>query len=116
VFVRRQTKRGPRAYAYNRWYQRGYGPRWARKRRGGVGGRRTSETLNRRWTIAARDDGLAQVVGNNVSYGPYVQGDEDQAAFHAARGWQTVGQVVEEESETVTRLVADQIDKAIAGG
>ena len=60
-------------------------------------------------------DGLTQVVGNNASYGPYVQGDEDQAAFHTARGWQTVGQVAEAEAETVTQFVADQIEKAIGG-
>ncbi len=99
-----------------RWYQRGYGPRWARKRRTGVGGRRTSETLGRRWTVEARDGGLTQVVGNNASYAPYVHGDEDQAGFHAARGWKTVGQVAEEESETVVQFVADEIEKAIAGG
>lgn len=99
-----------------RWYERGYGPRWARKRKPGVGGRRTSETLGRRWTVQARDDGLTQVVGNNVSYGPYVQGpEEEQAGFMAAIGWKSIDQVVEEESETVVGLIESEIDKALEG-
>ncbi len=98
-----------------RWYERGYGPRWARKIKKGVGGRRTSENLATGWTVEARDDGLTQVVGNDTTYGPYVQGDE-QAACHAAHGWKTVDQVLEQESETILKAVSDAIDKALAGG
>ena len=64
------------------WYERGFGPRWRRKD-GTVGGRKTSETLGRRWTIKTR--GLTGMVGNNVSYGPDVQGLK-QKSYHKRRG------------------------------
>src|SRR4030042_2565195 len=35
------------------WYERGYGTRWP------GGGKRTSETLGRKWTTASRDGGPA---------------------------------------------------------
>ena len=76
-----------------RWYERGYGMRWP------GGGRKTSEMLGRKWTTQARDSGMTQVVGNNVSYGPFVQGDR-QAAFHERRGWKTIETVAKEESRT----------------
>jgi len=97
--------------AINTWYQRGYGPKWARKD-GSVGGRKTSETLGRRWTIASEASGLRQVIGNNASYGIDVQG-EKQAHFHAARGWKTTEQVAEQEEATVVAFVQAEVDKAI---
>jgi len=66
--------------AQRRWYERGYGPRW-RRADGSIGGRKTSETLGKKWTTRATSGGLGQIVGNNVSYGPFVQGDQ-QASFH----------------------------------
>lgn len=97
-----------------RWYERGYGPRWRRKS-GGIGGSKTSKTLGRRWTTTSRLSGLQQVVGNNVSYGPYVQDRDKQAGFHAARGWKTIQDVSEEESEVVLNLVRAEIEKALEG-
>jgi hypothetical protein len=95
------------------WYERGYGPRWARKG-GGAGGRRTSETLGRKWTVAKRNGGLTAVIGNNVSYGPYVQDRGKQAEFHARRGWRTTDDVVEREGEAVVSWVAEKIEKALS--
>lgn len=91
-----------------RWYERGYGSRWRRKD-GTIGGRATSETLGRRWTVESEANGLRAVVGNNASYGPYVQSAERQARFHSARGWKTDAQVIEEESETVLEFVQDAV-------
>lgn len=91
-----------------RWYERGYGTRWP------GGGKRTSETLGRKWTIASRDGGLTQVIGNNVSYGPYVQSAKLQARFHAKRGWKTDEQVVEEEKNYVADFLLDAMRKAMA--
>jgi len=95
-----------------RWYERGYGPKWMRKD-GTWRGSKTSETLGRRWTIAERNAGLTQVVGNNVSYVPYVQDPDKQTSFHAARGWKTTGQVVDEEADTVVRFVKAKVDEAL---
>ena len=95
-----------------RWYERGFGPRWVRKRTGGIGGSKTSETLGRKWTTASEAGGLRQVIGNNVSYGEYVQG-EKQASFHRSRGWKTVEDIAEQEAETVVRFVQSEIEKAL---
>lgn len=102
----------PGAYP-KRWYERGYGPKWARKS-GGVSGRKTSETLNRKWTIGQRNGGLTQVIGNNVSYGPYVQDRKKQAKFHTARGWKTIQDVTEEEADTIVNFVKTEIDRALS--
>lgn len=97
-----------------KWYERGYGSRWIRKRAGGVGGSKTSEMLGRRWTTAQRMGGLQQVIGNNVSYGKYVQSRADQAGFHKARGWKAIEDVVEQETDTILKFVQTEIDKALS--
>lgn len=95
-----------------RWYQRGWGSKWM-LRDGTVHGRKTSETLGRKWTVQTRDAGLTVVVGNNVSYGPYVQDADHQAPFHKARGWKTAQEVVKEESPTVVKFIEDELEKAL---
>ncbi len=51
---------------------------------------RRTGTLGRRWTKSVRADygGLTGTVGNNTSYGPYVQSAERQAWMHQGI-WQT---------------------------
>lgn len=95
-----------------RWYERGYGPKW-RTRDGSIAGKKTSETLGRKWTTASRNRGLTQIVGNNVSYGPFVQDKDRQAWFHRERGWKTTEQVAEEEAETVLKFIADEVEKVL---
>jgi len=94
------------------WYERGYGTRWLR-RDGSIGGRKTSETLGRKWTSRTRNGGLTAVVGNNVSYGPFVQGSE-QADFHKRRGWKTTDDVAAEENEFVLRKIQKKVDQILA--
>lgn len=103
----------PKTYP-GRWYERGFGPKWARKD-GSVGGAKSSETLGRKWTTAARNGGLTQVVGNNVSYGPYVQDRDEQNKALAGYGWKTIQDVTEEESDRILRFVKDEIDRALSG-
>lgn len=95
-----------------RWYERGYGTRWYS--RGKLQGRRTSQTLGRRWTISERNQGFTQVVGNNASYGPFVHSHERQAWFHRRRGWKTDEQVIEEESDTIVEFVEAEIRKVLS--
>jgi len=105
----------PREYTTggrNTWYQRGYGPKWARKD-GSVGGRKTSETLGRRWTVQMRDAGRSVVIGNNVSYGPYVQDEENQADFHKRNGWPTIQQVAKDEEPTIRAFVEDYLKRLL---
>ena len=97
-----------------RWYERGYGPRWSRKD-GSWGGRKTSETLSKRWTTAERAGGLQQVLGNNASYAPYVHDAEEQAGFHGDRGWKTDEQVLREEGDEVLQFIQKEVEKELGG-
>ncbi len=73
---------------------------------------RTSNLANR-WTISSSMDGLAQIVGNNTSYGPYVQGAGMQSLYHRAQGWLTEEQVAEQESGKVQAMILRAIQKAL---
>jgi hypothetical protein len=95
-----------------RWYERGYGIRWY-DREGTLQGRRTSETLGRRWTTRSVDGGMGAIVGNNASYGAYVQDEERQARFHGARGWKTIQKVAQEEGPQVVGYVKRAVDRAL---
>ena len=95
-----------------RWYYRGIGQFWARVD-GSFGKRLTSEDLGQKWTKQTRDAGLTAVVGNNVSYGPFVQDRDKQASFHGRRGWKTTQDVAEEETREVTELVVKAVNKAL---
>ena len=86
------------------WYERGFGTR-ARTGRAWP----TSETLGRRWTHEVSADGRRGVVGNNASYGPYVQSAEKQAVFHVQRGWKTDETVAKEEARKVAGYFDDEI-------
>lgn len=119
VHIKGKTAKYPPSTAANspsqpRWYERGYGPRW-RRVSGGIGGRKTSETLGRKWTTASRNAGLTQVVGNNVSYGPYVQDEDRQARALKRIGWKTIQKVADEEGDTVVNFVKKQIDSVLEG-
>jgi len=70
-----------------------------------------SETLSKRWTIQAKDDDLTAVVGNNSSYGPFVQDEKKQLPFHEITGWPTV-QSVKKEWEP---KFLDRVRKAVRG-
>lgn len=98
----------------HRWYERGYGPKWALKG-GGINGIKSSETLGRKWTVQSRDQGLTAVVGNNVSYGPYVQSAEKQAEIHNANGWQTDEDVVKWERGYIVNRLNKRIKQMLSG-
>jgi len=110
----------PKTYtsgSWNTWYERGWGSKWALSA-GGWHGNKSSEMLDTRWTIAFKNAGLTGVVGNDASYGPYVQGPLQgspplQAAALKKIGWKSVTTVAEEESETVTKFVQGHVEKAL---
>ena len=93
------------------WYERGYGPKWMRADMS-IGGKKTSEDLRGKWTIDSRNNGLTWIVGNNVTYGPFVQGDK-QAAFHKRRNWKTTDDVAKSEEKTVVTFVEKEIEKLL---
>jgi len=88
----------------NRWYQRGFGPRWARKD-GSVGGSKTSRQLDQSWSIARK--GWGAIVGSGVPYAPAVQHYKEQAWFHKARGWVTDKMAVDK------LLASGKVDRAV---
>jgi len=71
-----------------------------------------SETLGRRWTTAARNGGLVQVVGNNASYADRVQGD-NQSLYHKAVGWKRVDEIGRKLAPDVRRIVSDHVRRAV---
>ena len=75
-----------------------------------------SEDLGQKWTVKEKKGGLQIVVGNNVSYGPYVQGSDEQASFMKARGWKTTDQIAEQETSNVNKIVAKAVERALAKG
>jgi len=58
------------------------------------GSSRRSERLGARWTVRLEAGGLAAVVGNNASYGPWVMGPRSQSSFMRALGWPTTAEVI----------------------
>jgi hypothetical protein len=62
----------------------------------------TSQNLGKRWTneINERGDGLEGRIGNNTSYGPFVQSAEDQAWVHQGR-WQTDEEVANQNEDAI---------------
>ena len=96
-----------------RWYERGYGSKWRTK--AGIRGRKSSENLGRKWTVSYENGGMTGRVGNNVSYGPYVQGPEQQAHAMWVIGWKTTDDVADEEIDTVLDFINKQVDKALEG-
>jgi len=89
----------------NRWYERGYGSKWVVKS-GEVRGRATSQTLGRSWTTQVKTltNGIVGVVGTRASYARVVQDRDQQADYHAARGWPTAQGVLEEKTPKIRRL------------
>lgn len=105
----------PKSYqkgAWNTWYERNWGSKWALKD-GGWHGHKSSEGLKHRWTMKMENNGLKGVIGNNVTYGKYVQGPDDQADAMKSIGWKTTDEIVDEEKDTVTRFIQSKIDEAL---
>lgn len=95
----------------DRWYERGYGPRWRRKRGGGIGGRKTSQFLNRSWAVEPR--GVNEVLlTNRATYTKWVHLNQYQTKVHQRTGWVTDTQGVQraEASGDIVRV----IDRALA--
>jgi hypothetical protein len=96
-----------------RWYERGWGSKW-HVRGGGWHGRKSSETLGKKWTVEFTNNGMTARIGNNVSYGKWVQSPEYQARALKRIGWKTTEQIAEDERETVEKFIKSQIDKALS--
>lgn len=71
-------------------------------------------TLGRRWTTDVTPTGndLIGKVGNNTTYGPFVQSEMFQAAIHEGR-WQTDAQVMREESPAIESEFAALVSRVV---
>lgn len=78
----------------DRYYERGYGPRWIRKD-GSTGGKKTSERLNTRWAVRPYG-ALGAALLNLASYAPFVHALDEQAGIHADAGWVTDDEAIAE--------------------
>ena len=78
------------------------------------GSDKRSEKLGQRWTTKVTTSGgnVQGKVGNNASYGPFVQSDMFQARVHKGR-WQTDRQVLREEEDNLVSIMQDEIDRAL---
>ena len=79
-----------------------------------MGGRKTSETLGRRWGVERRGT-IGAVLGNIATYSPYVHDEEKQAKYHGRRGWVTDEKAIKriERRGTVKRIVEDAVMHAL---
>ena len=93
-----------------RWYQRGYGPRWALKK-GGAGGKKLSQRLGTRWAYNLY--GVRAVIGNAASYAPYVQGEEKQSKVHELIGWETAEDAAEQELPGITERIGKDVENIL---
>ena len=99
----------------NTWYQRGYGSKRATPS-GKVWGKGSSEQLQQQWAKGIRfeNDGLTGIVGNKVSYAPYVMGERNvQATALKGIGWKSVEDIADEERDTVLNFIKENIDRAL---
>ena len=96
----------PGAYP-KRWYQRHFGPRWARASSNTPGGVNTSERLQQQWVVNKRGPYTSAVV-NRASYAGYVQGDE-QTNVHKGHSWKRVDAIANEQQDLWERILREEI-------
>lgn len=75
----------------------------------------TSQQLGKRWTerITTGAGVIRGELGNNTTYGPYVQDSEEQAWMHVGR-WTTDQEAAEANAGRIQGFFADAIDDFIA--
>ena len=103
-----------------KWYQRNWGPRYARKS-GGTGGQNTSERLQFSWRTDIIKPLEAHVFTQSpggtgeVSYVEHVQSYESQTGTHKAHGWQTDKAVAEdvEKSAALDKVIGAEIEREL---
>ena len=82
-----------------------------------IRGRGKSERLGSRWTTRVEPvgNGLEGRVGNNASYGPWVQSERFQTRVHKRTGWHTDADAVRENEAAIVADFQQAIDVAIRG-
>ena len=94
-----------------KWYERGFGQKWANVGTRGGSYRRTSEVLSKRWYVRSWPTFVG--IANTASYARYVHGYK-QPSFHRGRGWLRLDKVAEDELPNIVKTLQRQIDREIA--
>lgn len=73
-----------------------------------------SQSLADAWTVEVQPSGREVIVGNDTSYGPWVQ-DEDkpQSYFHKQTGWPTKQEVIRSKGDYVMGEILKKIEQHI---
>ena len=89
-----------------RWYERGRGGWYVRKRTGETVNYGGSEVLGKSWTtkISRTTRGWLGVIGTKVSYARPVHDEAQQTWYHKQTGWKTAQQSVREGAAKVARV------------
>jgi len=74
-----------------------------------------SERFKASWALAAENDGLRVVIGNDTSYGPYLMDTERQSRFAAEFGWKTIDAVMEENASEIGDFAVYELQKVVSG-
>lgn len=99
---------------WNSWYERGYGTRYVNKA-GIVSGKRTSQTLGRRWQV--RGKGLGARITNDATYSGFVYVKKTQARVHARHAWKTDEDIIKKiqsdgtVDKFIKKFIIDEIQK-----
>lgn len=97
-----------------RWY-------WAARAEQGLPLRYTreadpwSERLGASWTTEVAPSGLSATVGNDASYGPWVQDEERQQPMHRATGWRTIQGAIRDRGQAVIDTLRAELRRVLRG-
>ena len=96
-----------------RWYQRGYGPKW-RTKSGEVHGRKTSQDLRHRWATG-RHGTIGAFARNTATYSPYLHEATRQVGWARLRRWVTDEAAIRKvvDSGAAKRIVVDAVMGAL---
>ncbi len=65
----------------------------------------SGERFKASWAMAAENDGLTIVIGNDTTYGPYLMDPKQQSKMMAALGWPTIDKVADDNAAEVSSFV-----------
>ena len=97
------------------WYKRGTGSfYWRIRDNAKVSYGKKSEVLKSKWTSKYDQYKFEAIIGNNVSYSPFVQGPKGtQAKAMAKIGWQGVDTVANKELPRIQEMLFAAVKRAI---
>ena len=95
------------------WYERKKGT-WYRNVAGMTKNYGKSERLGTQWNLhQLTGRALTWIISNSVSYGRFVQSEDDQAHFHRKRGWKTIETIARIHAKDVLKYVKQNVDMAL---